>query len=305
MDVIFLGTGAGAPTRKRNVSSIALRFDQSREVWLFDCGEGTQHQFQRSPVSSSQVTHVFLTHLHGDHVFGLPGFLSSRSLQGGTQSPLTIIGPLGVQELIHTTLKLSQTNLSFPLQFIEIVENGLVLNDAVAKVECATLVHPIKSFGYAINLSDTSGRFMIEKAIAAGIPSGPIYGQLKQGHDVQLHDGRNICGKDFIEPATKGKKIAILGDTSPCNSAIQLAKDADLLIHEATFASEESKLATISGHSTNIDAAKTALEANAKALILTHISARYDDTKASTMLVEAQQIFTHTHMAADLLQYYV
>ena len=90
MEVIFLGTGAGAPTRKRNVSSIAVRFDQSREVWLFDCGEGTQHQFQRASVSPAQVTHIFITHMHGDHLFGLPGFLSSRSLQGGSEKPLTI-----------------------------------------------------------------------------------------------------------------------------------------------------------------------------------------------------------------------
>ncbi len=302
MDVIFLGTGAGAPTRKRNVSSIAVRFDQSREVWLFDCGEGTQHQFQRVSVSPAQVTHIFITHMHGDHLFGLPGFLSSRSLQGGSENPLTIIGPEGIQSFVALVLKQSQTNLSYPLYFEKITTERHVLDLPKARVECASLLHPIKSFGYAIHLPDKPGRFMVEKAIAEKIPSGPLFGRLKQGEAIELSDGRRFNGKDFIEPPIKGKKIVILGDTSACPSAIELSQEADLLIHEATFAQEEAKLATISGHSTHIDAANTARMANVRTLVLTHISARYDEIKASAMLAEAQAIFPQTVMAFDFYQ---
>lgn len=302
MDVIFLGTGAGAPTRKRNVSSIALRFDQSREVWLFDCGEGTQHQFQRVSISPTQVTHIFITHMHGDHLFGLPGFLSSRSLQGGSENPLTIVGPEGIQSFVALVLKQSQTNLSYPLYFEEITTERHVLDLPTARVECASLLHPIKSFGYAIHLPAKPGRFMVEKAIAEKIPSGPLFGLLKQGEAIELSDGRRFNGKDFIEPPIKGKKIVILGDTSACPSAIELSQDANLLVHEATFAQDEAKLAIISGHSTHIDAANTAKTANVKTLVLTHISARYDATKASAMLAEAQAIFPQTVMAFDFYQ---
>ena len=302
MDVIFLGTGAGAPSRKRNVSSIAVRFGQSREVWLFDCGEGTQHQFLRAPVSVAQVTHVFLTHLHGDHLFGLPGFLSSRSLQGGAKSPLTIVGPEGSQEFVETALRLSQTNLNFAVQFIEVANDGPALQHPVASVECATLLHPVKSFGYAIVLPDKPGRFMVEKALAKGIPNGPLYGLLKQGRDIALPDGRTIHGKDYIEPASIGKKIVILGDTAASPAAIRLAKTADLLIHEATFADKDADLAAKSGHSTAVTAARTAVAANAKALVITHISARYDDEKTTAMLAEARELFPNTTMAEDLMK---
>ncbi len=302
MDVIFLGTGAGAPTRKRNVSSIAIRFDQSREVWLFDCGEGTQHQFQRASVSPAQVTCIFITHMHGDHLFGLPGFLSSRSLQGGSEKPLTIIGPEGIKSFVTLVLKQSQTNLSYPLYFEEITTDGQVLDLPTARVECAALVHPIKSFGYALHLPDKPGRFMVEKAVAERIPFGPLFGTLKQGEEIELSDGRRFSGKDFIEPPVQGKKIVILGDTSACPAAVELSRDADLLIHEATFAPEAAKLAAISGHSTNIDAAITAKTANVRSLVLTHISARYDDNKASAMLAEAKEIFAQTMMAFDFYQ---
>ncbi len=302
MEVIFLGTGAGAPTRKRNVSSIAVRFDQSREVWLFDCGEGTQHQFQRASVSPAQVTHIFITHMHGDHLFGLPGFLSSRSLQGGSEKPLTIIGPEGIQSFVTLVLKQSQTNLSYPLYFEEITAERNVLDLPTARVEYSALLHPIKSFGYALHLPDKPGRFKVEKAVAERIPSGPLFGRLKQGEEIELSDGRRYNGMDFIESPVKGKKIVILGDTSACPSAIELSQDAHLLIHEATFAQEEAKLAMISGHSTNIDAANTAKTANVRTLVLTHFSARYDETKASAMLAEAQTIFPQTVMAFDFYQ---
>ncbi len=302
MNLIFLGTGAGAPSRKRNVSGIVVRFDQSRETWLVDCGEGTQHQFLRAPVSAAQVTHVLLTHLHGDHVFGLPGFLSSRSLQGGSCTALTIVGPKGAEEFVTTTLRLSQTKLGYGLNFVELAKDGLAFDHPLARVECALLNHPVPCYGYAILLPDKPGRFNVEKAIADGILHGPHYGLLKQGLTITLADGRTVDGKAYIDPTVPGKKVVILGDTSACQAAVRLAEGADLLIHEATFSPADAKLAAVSGHSTTLDAVQTALAARVKALALTHISARYDDEKTSALLAEAKSLLVNTVLAEDLIQ---
>ncbi|MFM7441298.1 MAG: MBL fold metallo-hydrolase, partial [Snowella sp.] len=174
MEITFLGTSSGVPTRSRNVSSIALRLPQRAEVWLFDCGEGTQHQLLRSHVKSSQLTRVFITHLHGDHIFGLMGLLASCGL-AGTGQDVDIYGPSGLADYLKACAKYSYTNLSQGVKVHTIQESGLVYENEEFQVHCELLKHRVPAYGYRISEKDRPGRFNVEKAIALGIPSGPLY----------------------------------------------------------------------------------------------------------------------------------
>ncbi|PWI57911.1 ribonuclease Z [Sulfoacidibacillus thermotolerans] len=308
MQLIFLGTGAGAPTTKRNVSSTALTFDQGSEVWLFDCGEGTQQQIARSKVSLAAITHIFITHLHGDHLLGLPGLLGSRSLQARALTPLTLIGPQGLKEFVQCVLNTTQTALGYSVVIKEVSESGSILETPLATVTVRELEHGVKSFGYEILERPKPGKFRKSFAQLAGIPEGPLYGQLKRGEDIHLPDGRIFLSRNFVDPPVRGRKIAILGDTIPCAGAFLLANEADVLVHEATFAQDQHDLARKSMHSTAAQAAQLAKEAHARTLILTHVSARYENGnqgEVHPLLEEARAIFSPTYLAEDFFVFTV
>ncbi|SQC70918.1 Ribonuclease Z [Listeria fleischmannii subsp. fleischmannii] len=180
MELIFLGTGAGVPSKNRNVTSIAISMLNERNaIWLFDCGEGTQHQILRSPIRLSKLEKIFITHLHGDHIFGLPGLLSSRSFQGG-ETELTIYGPPGIALYIKDSLELSGSHLTYPLQIVE-VEPGEIFSDKQWKIVCDELDHGIQSFGYRLMESAKPGSLDAAKLKAEGVPAGPLYQELKEG----------------------------------------------------------------------------------------------------------------------------
>jgi ribonuclease Z len=301
MKLTFLGTGAGAPTRHRNVSGIGLQFIQQSILWLFDCGEGTQQQILRSPLKLSQLERVFITHMHGDHVFGLPGMLASRSLQQTTLTPVTIYGPAGVEQYVQTALGLSGSHLSYPITTVT-VQPGLLYEDALCTVECIQLQHRITAFGYAVIEKEQPGHFDAEAAKDLGIPPGPLYGRLKNGEVVTLDDGRIIDGTTLVGPSRPGRKIVYCSDTIFCNASIDLARNADVLIHEATYNEEDYDLAIRGGHSTAQQAAQVAAAAQVKTLILTHFSARYESKEGpgiESLLAEAQAIFPNTLIAND------
>ncbi len=310
MQLIFLGTGAGAPSRNRNVSSLALRLNQSSETWLFDCGEGTQQQILKTHVTLHNISRIFITHLHGDHIFGLPGLLCSRSLQSASTKPLTIYGPRGLRSYLSTSMTVSQTTLSYPLDIREMIplQQGTVFSifeDDRLEVLSGALLHHIESFGFAIAEKPKVGRFRIDLAKAQGVPEGPIYGQLKRGQDVVLEDGRRLIAKNFVEPDDLGDKVVILGDTRPCPASVTLAQDATILIHEATFSSRDQALANVSAHSTAHEAALIAKEAHVKKLLMTHISARYQTSGQDTqddLLAEARTIFPETDLVNDFYE---
>ncbi|WP_241712260.1 ribonuclease Z [Sulfoacidibacillus ferrooxidans] len=298
--MLFLGTGAGAPTPKRNVSCTALTFDQGSEIWLFDCGEGTQQQLARARHSVAHVNHIFITHLHGDHILGLPGLLGSRSMQARVTEPLMIFGPPGLRSFLTCVLDATQTTLGFPLTIHEIEQDGVILENAHMTVEARQLVHGVKSFGYALLEHERPGRFHRDLAQSAGIPEGPLYGQLKRGYDIRLPDGQIMLSKEFVDPPIRGRKIVILGDTISCAASLQLAQCADVLVHEATFSDEQRQLAQISMHSTAAQAAELAVHAHVSTLIMTHISARYEAQSTDhPLLQEARAIFEHTYLAED------
>ncbi len=301
MIVTFLGTSSGAPTTKRNVSGIALRFLQRAKWWLFDCGEGTQHQILHAPVKISQLEKIFITHLHGDHLYGLIGLLASRSLRGGAESGVALYGPPGIKEYVDGIMAVSPVHLQYDLT-IHTIRPGLVYEDDELIVEAAAVQHRIPAYAYAIKEKPRPGTFQVDLAKQAGIPPGPLYGLLKKGERVELPDGRMIDGNDFVGPEIPGRKVVYSGDTVPCQTMIDFARDADLLIHEATYAHAEKELAIRAGHSTALEAARIARQADVKQLVLTHFSPRYENDEGfslADLLEEARGVFAMTELAAD------
>ncbi|HJR09496.1 MAG TPA: ribonuclease Z [Pyrinomonadaceae bacterium] len=306
MQLTFLGTSSGVPTRARNVSGVALRLPQRAEVWLFDCGEATQHQLQRTPLKISQISRIFITHLHGDHIFGLMGLIATCGLAGQGQE-MNIYGPVGLEEYVRSCAELSRTTLSNTLK-IHTVEPGLIYKDDEYTVTCQPLKHRITSYGYRVTESDRPGRFDVERARALGIPSGPVYGRLKNGESVELADGRVIDGRELNAAPVAGRSIAYCTDTMYCTNSVTLAQRADVLIHEATFADDDEPLAVQSMHSTATLAARVASEAQVRQLLLTHFSARYTQDSPVTiddLLAQARAVFPRTDLARDLLIYEV
>lgn len=303
MELYFLGTGAGMPSKHRNVTAIALNLLAERGVyWLFDCGEGTQQQILRSPVKLGRAEKLFITHLHGDHIYGIPGLLTSRSFLGGG-APFTIYGPRGLRSFVENALAVSEAHLAYPLSIVELVEEGIIIDEQDFQVEVARLEHRVECFGYRIVEQDQPGRLMIEKLKEHGIQSGPVYGELKRGKTVVLEDGRTLHGSDFVGPPVKGRTVTVIGDTKYCKGALYLARKADVLVHEATFAKDRQELAYTYDHATSVDAARTAQEADAKVLIMTHISSRYANAEAGQLLAEALSVHPRSYLAEDFWSY--
>lgn len=298
MQLHFLGTGAGMPSKERNTSALMLKLlDERGSMWLFDCGEATQHQILHTTLKPRKIEKIFITHLHGDHIYGLPGLLGSRSFQGGDEL-LTIYGPKGLQQWIEMTLAISKTHLTYPLAFVE-VEEGVIFEDEQFIVTAKMLRHVVPCFGYRIVQKDLTGEFLVDKALALGVPKGPLFGQLKKGFDVQLENGQMVRSIDVMGPKKKGFTLTILGDTRFCQQAIELAYEADIVVHEATFDRDTTELAAKYGHATNVEAAQVAKKANAKYLILYHISARFLPHHIQEMKLEARSLFQHTYIAQD------
>lgn len=302
--VTFLGTSSGVPTRSRNVSSVAVRLPQRAEVWLFDCGEGTQHQLLRSDIRPSQIRRIFITHMHGDHIYGLMGLIASCGL-AGTGQTIDIYGPPGLKDYIATASKYSYMDIGRRVN-VHPIAPGVVYEDDQFQVTCALLTHRIPAHGYRLTEKDRPGRFRVEAATALGIPPGPLYGALKQGKTVTLEDGRRINGGDLCDPPEAGRSVVYCTDTVFCDNAVALAQGADLLIHEATFAHEDAQMAFDRLHSTSTMAAQVAYLAQVQQLILTHFSPRYapgNPIQLADLLTEAQAIFPNTFLAKDFLTY--
>ena len=299
MELQFLGTGAGVPAKMRNVSSIALKLlDERNEIWLFDCGEATQQQILNTTIRPGKIKKIFITHLHGDHIFGLPGLLTSRSFQGG-EDELTVYGPKGIKRFIDASIAVSYSKLGYPLKVIEFEEDGVLFEDQQFKVEAMKLEHGIPSYGFRMTEADQIGELKADELKALGVPFGPVFGRLKRGEVVTLEDGRVIDGKDYVSEDIKGRVVVICGDTRFTQKSIALAQNANVLVHEATYEADKEKTARQHFHSTSKQAATIALEANVQQLYLTHISARYLGHQVSQLEQEARKVFPQTKVVKD------
>ncbi|MFT0213485.1 ribonuclease Z [Pseudomonas sp. F1_0610] len=303
MKLIFLGTSSGVPSRYRNVTSIALDLIGARkEIWLFDCGEGSQQQILQSYFSSTKISKIFITHLHGDHIFGLPGLLSSRAMSG-TKDPLTLYGPVGIKHFVDTALSISSAYIDYPLIINEFTE-GELFDEGDFKVSAYSLKHRIESFGFRIEQAPLAPNLDIARLEQQNIMKGPWLKNLKLGETIQLDDGRIIHGKEYLLPAKQGLKLAIFGDTMPCENSLLLAKEVDVMVHETTHEHALADKAAQYGHSTTTQAAQIAKEANVKCLIATHISTRYfKETDFQRLLAECQTIFPNSYLAHDFMEF--
>jgi len=296
MEVTFLGTSSAVHSKDRNHPSIALK--AFGDVFLFDCGEGTQRQLLFTNVSPMKISKVFITHFHGDHILGLPGLLQSMSLNG-RESKLTVYGPRGLNKLKDAVYSLGYCAIEYPVEFIEI-DTGIIEETDEYVIRAQSVRHNVPSLAYSIE-EKKKPRFLREKAIELGVPVGPAFGKLHNGEEIEI-DGRTIKPEQVLGPPRKGIKITYSGDTRPCEEMIMFAKDSTLLIHESTFIQKEAQNAEEYGHSTSKDAAFVARESNSKKLIITHISTRYGEEYAQVMLKEAQEIFENTELAEDCME---
>ncbi len=276
MRIHFLGTSAGVPTLRRGLPAVAV--EREGDLLLFDCGEGTQMALQRSEAKASRLVAVFLSHMHGDHVLGLPGLLLSLQM-GDRPEPLTLVGPPGLREFVTGALRSVQARLQYELDFRERSTEGVTFSAEEYDVACDRVDHRAVTLGYALLERNRPGRFDVEAARALAIPEGPLYGALQRGEPITLPDGRRIEASEVVGPPRRGRRVAYVTDTRPCPGALRLAHDADLLIHEATFEAGWEEEAASKGHSTVADACRAGIEAGAKALVLTHLSPRYEDVE--------------------------
>ena len=293
LSLTFLGTAASIPTVDRNVAGLAVQ--REGETILFDCGEGNQRQMMRYGVGFT-FREIFFTHYHADHMLGVTGLLRTMGLQDRS-TPVTLYGPKGGQRILGVAISLGIEKNKFPVEIVEVKPGDRLKREEYDIVVFETQ-HRADTVGYALAEHPRLGRFNPERARQLGIPEGPLWGRLHKGETVTLADGWTVRPAELVGDRRDGRTLIYTGDTRPHLSVIKAAKGADLLVHEATFASDEMERARETGHSTAAEAARVALEAGARRLVLTHISSRYN-RDASELLAEARAVFPETTIARD------
>lgn len=274
MRITFLGTSAGTPTRERNVTAQVLNFEGG-DWWLLDCGEATQHQAMRAGLRAGRCARILITHLHGDHCYGLPGMLACIGIQGRTE-PLEVVGPVGIREFITTVQRVSAEHLPYEVVIRELpAEGGMVGERDGWTISAHPLVHRVTCLGYVLHEAEQPGRFHPERARRIGIPDGPLFGRLQRGEPVRLADGRIIVPSDVMDPPRRGRKVVLLGDTSDPSAIAPAAQGCDLLVCEATYDAARGAKAVEWGHSTSAMTGGFAARITARTLIITHFSSRY------------------------------
>ena len=293
LSATFLGTGAATPTVDRNVAGLAVQ--REGETILFDCGEGNQRQMMRYGVGFS-FTEIFFTHYHADHILGVTGLLRTMGLMDRT-APVTLYGPKGAQRVLGAAIAVGIERNKFPVEINE-VRPGDRLRREQYDIMVFETEHRPDTIGYALAEHTRLGRFNPERARDLGVPEGPLWGRLHKGETIVLEDGRSVAPADLVGSPRRGRTLVYSGDTRPSLAVVEAARGADLLIHEATFGSDELERAKETGHSTAAEAARVAVEAGVRRLVLTHISPRYT-RDAPELLAEARAIFPETVVARD------
>lgn len=291
--VTFLGTASSRPTVRRNVSSLAVQ--REGETYLFDCGEGTQRQMMRFGVGF-RMRELFVTHLHADHYLGLIGLLRTMSLQGRREG-VRVWGPPRSRDTLRQAVELGGDRLLFDVAIGELTPGEALERDGY-RIEAYSTRHTRDSIGLVLEEEQRLGRFDPERARDLGVPEGPLFGRLHGGQSVELEDGTRVSPEQVVGPPRPGRSLVYTGDTRPCPETVEAARDADLLVHEATFGDEEEERAADTGHSTASQAAEVARDAGARSLALTHFSARYSE-QAHRLGREAGAVFSNPVVAED------
>jgi ribonuclease Z len=291
LDLVFLGTSGSMPTAQRAPTAILLR--RGGERLLFDCAEGTQRQLLRSEIGLVELKEIFLTHYHADHYLGLPGMLKTFALRG-RETPITIYGPPGLRKLF-VALKVIFGQLTYPY-YLEELRPGTDLDRGDYALVTFPVEHGLHSIGYALVEHPRPGRFDVDAANRLGVLEGPERGALQAGRAITLPDGRAVTPDMVLGPERPGRKVVLAGDTAPAASVLEAARGAEVLVHEATFCHEEEERARETAHSTALDAAALAREADVQLLALTHLSPRY---LAGQVAREARAVFPETVVPKD------
>jgi ribonuclease Z len=295
MKFLFFGTSAGRPTKNRNVSALAMEFENDNKWYLFDCGEGTQIQILKSSLSISKLDTIFITHLHGDHVYGLFGLITSRMLDKITK-PLTIYGPKGIKDLISAVVDTSFEHLGYELIINEIYAGAEIIFDKF-KVTVLPLLHSVETFAYFIKENDISNKINQEKLIKDGLKPCALYGEIKKGKDVE-YNGKIYLAKDYLLEPITGQKVIVGGDNANPEILCPYLENLDLLIHEATYIHEIfENMETKYMHTTAKNLAEVAQKYNIKNLIATHISPRFTTNKP--ILNEIKQYYKGNAFVAN------
>lgn len=295
--VVFLGTAGAIPTAQRSLPAVLLQ--RGTEQFLFDCGEAVQRQMIRAKTGFHKKLKIFLTHMHGDHVLGLPGLLQTMALMD-RQKPVEVYGPAGTAHFLQCLQESLQFGLTYPVEIHEIADAGLVCDEEEYTITAEHSNHVVPSFAYAFVEKPRPGKFYPEKAKALGVRQGQAWSKLQHGQALTLKNGKTVKPENVTGPQRKGRKIVYTGDTRPFKEFTAFAAAADLVIHEATFDDALVEKAELDGHSTPSQAAEAAKQANAKSLVLTHISARY--TESQLLLGQAKKVFANTQVAEDFLE---
>ena len=291
----FLGTAAARPTVRRNVAGIAVQ--REGESFLWDCGEGTQRQMMRYGTGFS-FNHIFITHAHADHILGLPGLLRTMGLQGREEG-MTVYGPAGTEGRLREAVRLGAQRSPFPVE-VRGLEPGARVEFEGWAVHAYRADHGVPALGYALVEEVRLGRFDPEAARRLGVPEGPLFGRLHRGEAVVV-DGREVAPADVVGPPRRGRKVVYSGDTRPTRDTVEIARGAELLIHEATFGADEVARARETRHSTSAEAARVALRAGVQELVLTHISARHSENPAR-LKAGGRKVFPACRVARDGLE---
>jgi ribonuclease Z len=297
MRVIFLGTAGSVPTPARSLPAVLIK--RQNEQIMFDCGEGAQRQMTKAKAGFHKKTKIFISHMHGDHVLGLPGLLQTMALMD-RQKKIEIYGPEGIKQFLECIRESLRFCLTFPVEIHEVYDAGVICKEEEYVVEAAKSNHDIPSLAYAFVEKIRPGKFYPEKTKALGVPEGELWSKLQHGDKIKLPNGRVISPDEVMGSPRQGRKIVYTGDTRPFAGFAKFAANADLVIHEATFDDTLAEKAAEDGHSTPSQAAEAAMKTKAKKLVLTHISARYPD--ARLLLEQAKKFFKNTLVAEDFME---